>query len=253
MTKRLIIAMCGILVLSLIIAITTIPQSPVFIGLETSDTTATTTTATSTTVKIVEVAETIETTEVTESITTTVPSSTTKNAEEKTLNATTLTSTKVETTAPKTTTQVTTKHSTTKIETTTVTPKTFGSPTAAEFEALELINAERTKAGLHTLTFSYRLYDCAKMRAVETTIHLSHTRPNGTKFNTILNDYNIAHKKCIGENIAYNYRYVSSAINVLMGSETHKENILSPQYTSVAIGVAQLDNGNYTMVQLFEG
>lgn len=130
---------------------------------------------------------------------------------------------------------------------------TFEGPTSDELYTLELINAEREKVGLPALTFNYKLYNCAKLRADETEEKLSHTRPNGKKFHTVLEDYGIPHEKCVGENIAYNFREVDAAVEALMNSQSHKDNILHEMYSSVSIGITDLGNGYYSMVQFFEG
>ena len=133
------------------------------------------------------------------------------------------------------------------------TTPTFEGPTANELYTLELLNNEREKLGFPPLTFNYRLYNCAKLRATETKELLSHTRPNGEKFSTVLYDYGLSHNKCLGENIAYNYSNVESAVIALMDSPSHRKNILSEKYNSVSIGIEDLENGRFTMIQLFEG
>lgn len=210
---------------------------------------------------------TITYTTVTENTTTeTTTESITEVTEQTATTATTATATTEESSPEETkqvtkdTTQETSATTTTELQTTkpvevlnAKSMPTFEGPTADELYTLELINAEREKVGLPALTFNYKLYNCAKLRADETEEKLSHTRPNGKKFYTVLEDYGIPHEKCLGENIAFNFKEVDAAFDALMNSQSHKDNILHEMYSSVSIGITELGNGYYSMVQFFEG
>ena len=101
-------------------------------------------------------------------------------------------------------------------------------------EVLKLVNEERTKRGLNKLTVNSRLSNASQKRAVETAQSLSHTRPSGKSFSTVLDEYGINYT-VTGENIAYNYYTASEAMEGLMDSKGHRDNILNTRFKSVYI------------------
>ena len=48
------------------------------------------------------------------------------------------------------------------------------------WEVLDLVNEEREKEGVGPLTMDQELMDAAMLRAAETQLYFSHTRPDGT-------------------------------------------------------------------------
>lgn len=121
-------------------------------------------------------------------------------------------------------------------------------PSQTKEEMLRLINAEREKAGVVPLTYNEGAQIAADARALEINMSFSHTRPDGSRCFTVLDDYNLFSGYSLGENIAVGYSAVEAAMNGWMNSPGHKENILSPDFTSVAIG--QNEDG---WVQIFFG
>ena len=63
---------------------------------------------------------------------------------------------------------------------------------------LRLINEERARVGVGSLTEHAYLRDCAQVRSEEITRNWSHDRPDGSPFHSILKEYPYAHA---GENI----------------------------------------------------
>ena len=59
------------------------------------------------------------------------------------------------------------------------------------YEAIRLINAERSKAGLAELTIDSDLMDAAAKRAEEQPESFGHTRPDGSDFSTIREEFNV--------------------------------------------------------------
>ena len=116
-------------------------------------------------------------------------------------------------------------------------------------EVIRLVNSERTKRGISKLAVNSRLSVAAQKRAVETERKLSHTRPNGTSFSTILEDYKIKYN-VTGENIAYNYYTASEAMEGLMDSKGHRDNILNKKFKNIGVGLYEKDGYKY-LVQLF--
>ena len=112
---------------------------------------------------------------------------------------------------------------------------------AAINEELTLINKERQQAGLTALKLDNNLVFVANVRAEEIEKSYSHVRPDGTKCFTILQEYGIPTPGASGENIAWGYPDIKSVMVGWMNSVQHRENILSPKFKKVGIGI----NGKY--------
>ena len=103
-------------------------------------------------------------------------------------------------------------------------------------EVLSLVNKIRTKNNLNQLSWGYTCESGAELRAIESKILYAHTRPDGSDWSTVCetptpNDVS-------GENLAIGNGAVSPATTVAlwMGSESHRANILNPEYTKLAVG-----------------
>lgn len=116
---------------------------------------------------------------------------------------------------------------------------------------LNLVNKVRKENGLKEVTWNSSLENSAKIRAKETSSKFDHTRPNGSKYNTtITTSY-----KTSGENIAAGQSTATEVFNSWMNSEGHKKNILSPNFTQMAVAVYYDKNlpYQYYWSQLFIG
>lgn len=111
--------------------------------------------------------------------------------------------------------------------------------------AFNLVNDLRMKKGLNPLLWSPDLETTSLVRAQESCVFFSHTRPNGEKW------YTVNSTIMGGENLAYGFNDANSALNAWMNSPTHRENILYPTYTKIAISVYVADNGTYYWSQEF--
>lgn len=123
-----------------------------------------------------------------------------------------------------------------------------------ELEVFELINRERANAGVEPLTLSYVYADCAHVRALEADVQWSHTRPNGCEFSTVLNEYNLQDSHLgVGENLAKGICSAEQAMNALMNSPGHRENILRPEFTTVSVSAVPMSGyeGYYVLSQIF--
>ena len=112
---------------------------------------------------------------------------------------------------------------------------------------LELVNAERQKAGVNSLKLDSSLCRIADKRATETAVLFSHTRPDGTAWSKLLTDENIAFRYA-GENIAAGYTTPEAVVEGWMNSEGHRKNILDPDFTNIGIGYyydADSEYGSY--------
>ena len=128
---------------------------------------------------------------------------------------------------------------TTYSETITSSTKTEITRKEAIERIVELVNIERSKAGVAPLKLSRELLRPANIRAKEITKLFSHTRPNGLPFNTAF--YGITYK-IAGENIAAGQTSCEMVMQQWMDSPGHKANILSKKYKY--IGIAYLYDRN---------
>lgn len=88
------------------------------------------------------------------------------------------------------------------------------------------------------------------VRAREIERSFSHTRPNGSSFYTALQEAGITYQSA-GENIAYGQTSAQEVMNVWMNSSGHRANILSGNYTSIAVAHYRSAAGVDYWVQLF--
>jgi uncharacterized YkwD family protein len=125
--------------------------------------------------------------------------------------------------------------------------------TAAEQQMLDLVNAERAKAGLTPLKADPQLTKLARMKSQDmiNRNYFSHQSPTyGSPFD-MMKTYGVTYRTA-GENIAGNHS-VQAAHTALMNSPGHRANILNPNFTHIGIGIQQ--GGNYGMMftQMFVG
>ena len=133
------------------------------------------------------------------------------------------------------------------------TPLSGGTLTEAEkyaAEVLELVNAERVKAGAGTLEGTGELYAAANLRAKELAKTFSHNRPDGSLCFTVLKEFNIS-SSARAENIAGNFKSPQQVVSAWMKSEGHRKNILNAAYKKIGIGVYTDSAGKLSWVQLF--
>lgn len=200
-----------------------------------------------------------ETTFTTTTFTTTTEATTTKAT---TANATitkisvitpalTATTTTVKTTTTK---KTTAKTTTAKTSGTSKTPFTnIGGGVISDddeiyIEMLNLVNEAREEAGLNKLWYSARVHEVATQRAYELSSYYSHTREDGRGFHTAFLDNGIGYRT-VGENIAYGrnmFKTPEEVFEAWMNSESHRENILHPDFECAGFGLSTLKVGNDT-------
>jgi uncharacterized protein YkwD len=107
-----------------------------------------------------------------------------------------------------------------------------------EYEILSLVNQERVRNGLEKLTWGDTCTDAAEIRAEELVELYSHTRPDGSSWDTACTAPNGIAKYTEGENLVVGNSAVSPETTVAawMNSEKHRENILNPDFTKLAVG-----------------
>lgn len=117
-------------------------------------------------------------------------------------------------------------------------------------QVLSIVNAERAKYGLSSLTYDSTLGRAADIRAREIKSYFSHTRPNGQSCFTVLDEVGYSYRTA-GENIAYGQRSAEEVMTAWMNSEGHRANILG-DYDYIGIGVYE-SGGTIYWSQFFGG
>lgn len=105
-----------------------------------------------------------------------------------------------------------------------------------KYEVLTLVNKIRIKNSLNRLDWGITCESAADLRAKETMTLYAHTRPDGSSWSTACPAPNSGGVS--GENLAIGNAAVSPAtvVALWMGSESHRHNILNPDYTNLSVG-----------------
>ena len=108
-----------------------------------------------------------------------------------------------------------------------------------EYEILSLVNQERVRNGLEKLSWGDTCAEAAEIRANELVQLYSHTRPDGSPWNTACDSPDNSSVYVEGENLAVGSSAVSPETTVAtwMNSEAHRENILNPNFTKLSVGI----------------
>ena len=129
-------------------------------------------------------------------------------------------------------------------------------PTTRQY-FLEKTNETRAANGVAPVTLDYELSIVATMRTFELTYGntLTHNRPNGKRFYTIINEYGfkagyLNGTKHYGENHAYWQYSDAAAYTALINSEGHTQNILDSRWKKMGIGTFTFYGRRY-WIQLF--
>ncbi len=115
---------------------------------------------------------------------------------------------------------------------------------------VELVNAERAKAGLSPLAKNDSLNDFAQLRSSELVSDFAHKRPDGSKPLDYVMGMDGVHRA--GENIAMGQASPEDVMNAWMNSEGHRENILKSDFTMIGVGCYEY-NGKLYWTQIFAG
>lgn len=115
-------------------------------------------------------------------------------------------------------------------------------------QIIQLVNAQRAAYGLSPLSYDERLQNTADVRAAEQAVLFSHTRPDGSDWSTA---FPASTFYFLGENLATcdtllsDDSFATSCVKWWMESEDHRSNILNPNYTVTAVGIAVSGNNMY--------
>ena len=112
-------------------------------------------------------------------------------------------------------------------------------------EVLTLVNKIRTKNNLKQLAWGDTCDYAADIRANEAITLYAHTRPDGSSWSTVCPAPDSGGVS--GENLAIGNAAVSPAtvVALWMGSESHRANILNPDYTKLSVGFVFDPNSTY--------
>ncbi len=124
-----------------------------------------------------------------------------------------------------------------------------------ELEIFNLCNAEREKAGLAPLVWYEEAYCFTHTRAKEIYLKWDHKRPDGTDWHTVYSNANVILQSC-AENLAQQRGgndIAAGIVSAWMNSTSgHRESILNPNFTKVAITVNYVeDDYTYCVAQHF--
>lgn len=119
-------------------------------------------------------------------------------------------------------------------------------------EILNLVNAERKKAGVAPLTLSEELNRSAtvKSKDMANQNYFSHTSPTYGGLTQLLSAQGIRYSYA-GENIAMGQRGPEAVMNAWMNSSGHRANILNSNFTQLGVGYAANKNGTPYWTQHF--
>ena len=114
---------------------------------------------------------------------------------------------------------------------------------------LELVNEARAEEGLPALTLDPDLVEAAEIRARELCEIYSHTRPDGRRGSTVIDDLDIP---CTvsAENIAMGSS-TSINIQVWLDSPGHKKQMMGERYQTYGAALIQTETGRTYAIQIF--
>lgn len=123
--------------------------------------------------------------------------------------------------------------------------------TSDELEIFEDINNERQKNNLQNLKIDYELENVARLKAKEIVDnnYFEHNSPTYGKIDEMLLDFGIKFES-VSENICGNASN-KKALNELLNSSDHRNNILSKDYNYTGIGVVNSTKYGKVYVQIF--
>ncbi|GHB17111.1 hypothetical protein GCM10010377_03670 [Streptomyces viridiviolaceus] len=129
------------------------------------------------------------------------------------------------------------------------TPSSPSTPTAAApasgavAKVVELVNAERSKAGCSPVTVNATLTKAAQAHSEDMAAHrnMSHSGSDGSSPADRITSagYNW---RTYGENVAYGYETPEKVMAGWMSSPGHRENILNCEFKEIGVGLAQPDS-----------
>ena len=121
-----------------------------------------------------------------------------------------------------------------------------------ESEVARLVNVERAKSGLPALKLNWQLSRVARYKSADMANkgYFAHNSPTyGTPFQ-MMENFGLRFSAA-GENIAYGQRTPAEVMRDWMNSPGHRNNIMSPSFTEIGVGLAKNKNGVCYWTQQF--
>ncbi|MCI4064731.1 CAP domain-containing protein [Micromonospora sp. R77] len=117
--------------------------------------------------------------------------------------------------------------------------------TAELQKVVDLVNAERAKAGCKALSVNSKLMTAAQRHSQDQADHrtMSHDGSDGSDVGQRLDRVGYAWRG-YGENVAWNQQTPAAVMDAWMNSPGHRANILNCSFTQIGVGVAR-SNGPY--------
>ncbi|TWH68823.1 CAP domain-containing protein [Micromonospora olivasterospora] len=112
-------------------------------------------------------------------------------------------------------------------------------------EVVDLVNAERAKAGCAALKIDDKLMTAAQRHSQDQADHrkMSHDGSDGSDVGDRLDRVGYTWR-AYGENVAWNQRTPAAVMDAWMNSPGHRANLLNCSFTEIGVGVAT-SNGPY--------
>ncbi len=111
-------------------------------------------------------------------------------------------------------------------------------------EIVQLVNNIRTKNKLIPLEISSDLCVLAEIRAKEASELWSHTRPDGTKVDSLAEECGVTNWSVIGENLAKHTMGCASnvVVDAWVNSQSHYDNLINSKFRKCGIGEYRSNN-----------
>lgn len=118
-------------------------------------------------------------------------------------------------------------------------------------QVLSLVNRERAEKSLAALKRTDALDKIAAVRAKESSVSFSHTRPGGGSPATAFSQFGVSFRLA-GENLSYGFSTPGQLVSAWMQSPEHRANLLNGRFSETGLGYFQNSSGTVYCAQLFE-
>ncbi len=121
-----------------------------------------------------------------------------------------------------------------------------------EQKVVELVNVERQKSGLSSLTLDTSISNIARMKSADmaNNNYFAHQSPTYGSAGDMLTKYGVKWSAW-GENIASGQRTPQEVVTAWMNSPGHRANIMSTNFSKIGVGYAVNSNGTPYWTQMF--
>lgn len=123
-----------------------------------------------------------------------------------------------------------------------------------EQQVLQLVNQERSKAGLKALSMNWELQRTARVKACDMSQkgYFDHNSPTyGSPFD-MMRAFGVSYRTA-GENIAAGQKTPAEVMQSWMNSQGHRENILKSDFSHLGVGYCEGGSMSPYWVQMFIG